>query len=102
MVFATALACAQQNYPVKPIVVLIPFPPGTGTNAAHVRADRHEPAALLGAGAAKALASKDVMDALANQGMETGHAGPVELEAYMKSETALWAGLVQELGVEPQ
>src|SRR3954471_18405835 len=32
LIAAPELACAQQSYPVKPITLLIPFPPGTGND----------------------------------------------------------------------
>lgn len=53
-------------------------------------------------GIAKALTSKDVVEALANQGVEPSYAGPAELEAFLKAETAMWRALVLELGVKPQ
>jgi tripartite-type tricarboxylate transporter receptor subunit TctC len=52
--------------------------------------------------AAKALASKDVVDALANQAVEATYAGPAELDTFLKTENAMWRGLVNELGIKPQ
>jgi tripartite-type tricarboxylate transporter receptor subunit TctC len=51
---------------------------------------------------AKALASKDVIEALMNQGVEPGYGSPAELEAFLKTDTAMWGKLVKDLGVKPQ
>lgn len=50
----------------------------------------------------KALASKDVIDALGNQGVEPGFGTPVQLSAFLKADTAMWARLVKEAGIKPQ
>ena len=57
---------------------------------------------VLSDATAKALASKDVGDALMNQGIEPSYAGPQELEAFLKADLAMWGKLVKELGVKPQ
>jgi tripartite-type tricarboxylate transporter receptor subunit TctC len=51
---------------------------------------------------AKALASKDVTDALVNQGVEPSYGSPASLEAFLKSDVLMWGALVKELGVKPQ
>jgi tripartite-type tricarboxylate transporter receptor subunit TctC len=51
---------------------------------------------------AKALASKDVIDALGNQGVEPGYGSPAEFEAFLKADNAMWARLVKESGIKPQ
>ena len=56
----------------------------------------------LSAGIAKALASKDVLDALSNQGVEPGYGNPAELDSFLKADTAMWAKLVKESGIKPQ
>lgn len=56
---------------------------------------------ILSDGVAKALASKDVADALASQGVEPGYASPAELDAFLKADTAMWARLVKEAGIKP-
>ena len=56
----------------------------------------------LSDGVAKALASKDVLEALANQGVEPGYGSPAELEAFLKADTAMWSKLVKEAGIKPQ
>jgi tripartite-type tricarboxylate transporter receptor subunit TctC len=53
-------------------------------------------------GVAKALASKDVIDALMNQGVEPGYASPAELGAFLKTDSAMWSKLTKELGVKQQ
>ena len=53
-------------------------------------------------GVAKALASKDVIDALMNQGVEPGYGSPPELAAFLKADSAMWSKLTKELGVKPQ
>lgn len=60
------------------------------------------PARVLGDGVAKALTSKDVIDALMNQGVEPGFAAQAEFDAFLKADTAMWARLVKESGVKPQ
>ncbi len=50
----------------------------------------------------KALASNDVSDALARQGVEPGYAAPAELDAFLKADTALWQKRVKEAGIKPK
>lgn len=57
---------------------------------------------VLSENVAKALASKDVTDPLANQGVESSYAGPAELDAFLKADTAMWRTLVKEAGITPQ
>jgi len=57
---------------------------------------------ILSDGVAKALASKDVADALATQGVEPSYGSPTELDAFLKADTAMWARLVKEAGIKPQ
>jgi len=57
---------------------------------------------MVSDGVAKALASKDVADALMNRGVEPGYGSPAELDAFLKADTAMWGKLVKELGVKPQ
>ena len=57
---------------------------------------------ILTAGVAKALASKDVIGHLTNQGVEPGYGNPAELDAFLKADTAMWAKLVKEAGLKPQ
>ncbi len=56
----------------------------------------------LSAGVAKALASKDVIESLSNQGVEPGYGNPAELDAFLKADTSMWAKLVKEAGIKPQ
>ena len=60
------------------------------------------PVKLLSDGVAKALTSKDVIDALMNQGVEPGFAAQADFDAFLKADTAMWARLVKESGVKPQ
>jgi tripartite-type tricarboxylate transporter receptor subunit TctC len=57
---------------------------------------------ILSDSVARALASKDVADALANQGVEPSYGSPAELDAFLKADTAMWARLVKEAGIRPQ
>lgn len=57
---------------------------------------------ILSDGVAKALTSKDVIDALGNQGVEPGYGTPAELDAFLKTDTAMWVRLVKEAGIKPQ
>ena len=50
----------------------------------------------------KALASKDVIDALGNQGVEPGFGTPAQSSAFLKADTAMWAQLVKDAGIKPQ
>ena len=56
---------------------------------------------VLGEATEKVLASQDVIDALANQGIEPGYASPAELDAFLKADAILWSKLVNELGIKP-
>lgn len=51
---------------------------------------------------AKALASKEVVDALTTQGVEPAYGSATELDAFLKADTAMWAKLVKESGIKPQ
>lgn len=64
-------------------------PAGTPANAVKVVSEA----------SAKALASREVADALMNQGIEPSYAGPADLEAFLKADLAMWSKLVKELGV---
>lgn len=57
---------------------------------------------ILSDGVAKALQSKDVIDALGNQGVEPNYGSPTELDTFLKAEGAMWARLVKEAGIKPQ
>ena len=57
---------------------------------------------LLSDGIGKALGTKDVIEALTNQGVEPGYGSPAELDAFLKADTAMWAKLVKEAGIKPQ
>jgi tripartite-type tricarboxylate transporter receptor subunit TctC len=50
----------------------------------------------------KALAAKDVIDALGNQGVEPTFGTPAETEAFLKADTAMWAKMVKDAGIKPQ
>jgi tripartite-type tricarboxylate transporter receptor subunit TctC len=51
---------------------------------------------------AKALASKDVIDGLMNNGVEPAYGSPAELAAFLKADVAMWGKLVKESGIKPQ
>jgi tripartite-type tricarboxylate transporter receptor subunit TctC len=53
-------------------------------------------------GVAKALASKDVIDALVTQGVEPGYGSPAELDVFLKADSAMWSKLVKESGIKAQ
>lgn len=57
---------------------------------------------VLSQSVAKALASKDVVDSLVNQGVEPGFGTPAELDAFLKADTAMWSKMVKESGIKPQ
>lgn len=57
---------------------------------------------VLSDGVAKALAAKDVIDALAAQGVEPGYGSPAQFDAFLKADTAMWAKLTKEAGIKPQ
>ena len=60
------------------------------------------PVKVLSDGVARALASKDVIDSLVNQGVEPGFGTPAELDAFLKADTAMWSRMVKEAGIKPQ
>ena len=53
-------------------------------------------------GVAKALGSKDVVDALMNQGVEPGYGSPTELDSFLKADSAMWSKLVKDSGIKPE
>lgn len=53
-------------------------------------------------GVVKALASKEVIDALMTQGVEPGYGSPAELDAFLKADSAMWSKLVKEAGIKPR
>jgi tripartite-type tricarboxylate transporter receptor subunit TctC len=53
-------------------------------------------------GVAKAFVSKDVTEALMNQGVEPAYGSPAELAAFLKADSAIWSKLTKELGVKQQ
>lgn len=57
---------------------------------------------VLNEATGKALASKDVAEALSNQGVEPSHGTPAETDAFLKADTAMWARMVKEAGIKPQ
>jgi tripartite-type tricarboxylate transporter receptor subunit TctC len=57
---------------------------------------------VLSDSVAKALASKDVIDSLVNQGVEPGFGTPAELDAFLKADAAMWSKMVKEAGIKPQ
>lgn len=60
------------------------------------------PVKTLNDAVAKALASKDVIEALGHQGVETSYAPPADTDAFLKAENAMWARMVKEAGIKPQ
>jgi tripartite-type tricarboxylate transporter receptor subunit TctC len=84
----------ETGYPMLDIPTWFAILGPAGMPAAVVKA--------LSEGIGKALASKDVMDHLMNQGVEPGYGTPAELDAFLKSDTAMWAKLVKESGIKPQ
>ncbi len=57
---------------------------------------------ILSDGVAKALASKAVADALANQRVEPAYGSPAEFDALLQADIAMWARLVKKTGIRPQ
>jgi len=55
----------------------------------------------LSASIAGALASTDVVDALAAAYMEPMPTSPTQLAALLKTETEFWAGMVKIVGFDP-
>ena len=52
--------------------------------------------------AVKALGYADVRTAMARQGLEPESGTGAEVAARMKAETAMWAALIKEAGIQPQ
>jgi hypothetical protein len=42
------------------------------------------------------------VEAVANQAVEAGYGDPAELDAFLKTENAMWRALGNELGIKPQ
>ena len=84
----------ELNYPMLDIPTWFALlgPAGIPRNAVKILSDS----------VAKALESRDVLDALISQGVEPGYGAPAELDAFLKADTAMWAKLVKEAGIKPQ
>ncbi|MPZ43352.1 MAG: hypothetical protein GEV05_08125 [Betaproteobacteria bacterium] len=57
---------------------------------------------VLSEGVRKALASKDVIDALTKQGVEPGFATPAETKAFLEADSAQWGKRIKSAGIKPQ
>jgi tripartite-type tricarboxylate transporter receptor subunit TctC len=53
----------------------------------------------LSEGVAKALAAKDVVENLTNQGVEPRYGTPAETRAFLEADAAMWGKLVKEAGI---
>lgn len=84
----------ESGYPMLDVPTWFAFLGPAGIPAGPVR--------ILNEAAGKALAAKDVIDALSNQGVEPFHGTPAETDAFLKTENAMWARMVKEAGIKPQ
>ena len=50
----------------------------------------------------QAVALQDVQEAMARQGLEVETSTPQELAARMRSETAVWAGVIKDAGIKAE
>jgi tripartite-type tricarboxylate transporter receptor subunit TctC len=84
----------ELNYPVLDIPTWFGFLGPAGMPANTVK--------VLSSSIAKALASRDVIEALGNQGVEPAYGSPAEFDAFLKADHAMWAKQVKEAGIKPQ
>jgi tripartite-type tricarboxylate transporter receptor subunit TctC len=57
---------------------------------------------VLNQAAGKALATRDVIEALSNQGVEPGFGSPTETATFLKADVAMWARIVKDADIKPQ
>ena len=83
-VVATPTAAADRTYPIKPIRLIVPYPPGGGN--------------ALNREIVKGINSPDMKTFLANMGVEPAGTTPQEFAAFIKSELVKWAKVVKASG----
>lgn len=84
----------ESGYPMLDVPTWFAFIGPAGIPADAVR--------TLNQAVGKALAAKDVVDALSNQGVEPGFASPAETAAFLKADVAMWGRIVRDAGIKPQ
>jgi tripartite-type tricarboxylate transporter receptor subunit TctC len=112
---AAVNAQAQQDFPAKPITLLIPFPPGTGNDiVGRLVGNRlsecfgQQVVADYRAGASGNIevnaACRAVPDGytLAVASTSSVYRSPAELDAFLTADTAMWSRLVKDAGIKPQ
>jgi tripartite-type tricarboxylate transporter receptor subunit TctC len=57
---------------------------------------------VLSEGVRKALASKEVVEALTRQGVEPGFASPADTRAFLEADSTQWAKRIKAAGIQPQ
>ena len=84
----------ESGYPMLDVPTWFAFVGPAGIPAESVK--------VLNQAVGKALASKDVIEALSNQGVEPGFVSPAETAAFLKTDVAMWAKIVKDAGIKPQ
>jgi tripartite-type tricarboxylate transporter receptor subunit TctC len=84
----------EQGYPMLDIPTWFGFvgPAGVPRNVVKVLSD----------GVGKALATKEVIDALSKQGVEPGYGSAEQFDAFLKADAAMWSKMVKEAGIQPK
>ena len=84
----------ESGYPMLDVPTWFAFVGPAGIPAESVK--------VLNQAVGKALASKDLIEALSNQGVEPGFGSPAETAAFLKTDVAMWAKIVKDAGIKPQ
>jgi tripartite-type tricarboxylate transporter receptor subunit TctC len=104
-----ALAAAADNYPNRPIRLIVPFPPGGPSDVvARVFSQRvgeglgRQLVKRLHAEIARAAKHPELRQTLEAQGTEVIGNTPEQFAAALKAETAKWAKVVKATGIKPE
>ncbi len=104
LVAVAALPLAHaQTYPIRPVRLIVPFPPGGANDVLGLLAPAKTPDAIvrkLSAEATKAVNALDVKDKLVNAlGVDPVGGSPAELYVLIRADISRWGKVISELGI---